>query len=182
MSGLGRFLEVSVRTADVPESLNWYKMLGFKELATGDMWTHRYAVVSDGVLCIGLHDREFDSPAITFASRMWSSSEVFPWSTCPITVITGGLDVRSASLSSTSSGSLTTNASCLCAAYPNSSQIKLMVSNSRRRFTVTMSPRPMHVAMIWVPGTLIKSASSASDTGSGRPNPRVFHRISAARA
>jgi catechol 2,3-dioxygenase-like lactoylglutathione lyase family enzyme len=66
MSGLGRFLEVSVRTADVPESLNWYKMLGFKELETGDMWTHRYAVVSDGVLCIGLHDREFDSPAITF--------------------------------------------------------------------------------------------------------------------
>ena len=66
MSGLGRFLEVSVRTADVPESLNWYKMLGFKELVTGDMWTHKYAVVSDGVLCIGLHDREFDSPAITF--------------------------------------------------------------------------------------------------------------------
>ena len=66
MSGLGRFLEVSVRTADVPESLNWYKMLGFVELITGDMWKHRYAVVSDGVLCIGLHDREFDSPAITF--------------------------------------------------------------------------------------------------------------------
>ena len=66
MSGLGRFLEVSVQTADVPESLNWYKMLGFAELTTGDMWSHKYAVVSDGVLCIGLHDREFDSPAITF--------------------------------------------------------------------------------------------------------------------
>lgn len=66
MSGLGQFLEISVRTNDVAESLNWYKMLGFKELATGDIWTHRYAVVSDGVLCIGLHDREFDSPAITF--------------------------------------------------------------------------------------------------------------------
>jgi hypothetical protein len=66
MSGLGRFLEISVRTTNVPESLNWYKMLGFKELVTGDMWTHKYAVISDGVLCIGLHDREFDSPAITF--------------------------------------------------------------------------------------------------------------------
>jgi catechol 2,3-dioxygenase-like lactoylglutathione lyase family enzyme len=66
MSGLGRFLEVSIRTSDVAESLNWYKMLGFTELTTGDMWSHRYAVVSDGLLCIGLHDREFDSPAITF--------------------------------------------------------------------------------------------------------------------
>jgi hypothetical protein len=66
LSGLGRFLEISVQTANVPESLNWYKMLGFTELTTGDMWSHKYAVVSDGVLCIGLHDREFDSPAITF--------------------------------------------------------------------------------------------------------------------
>ena len=66
MSGLGRFLEISIQTHDVPESLNWYKLLGFAELTTGDMWSHKYAVVSDGVLCIGLHDREFDSPAITF--------------------------------------------------------------------------------------------------------------------
>ena len=66
MSGLGRFLEISVRTGDVPASLRWYKLLGFTELTTGDMWTHKYAVVSDGVLCIGLHDREFDTPAVTF--------------------------------------------------------------------------------------------------------------------
>lgn len=66
MSGIGRFLEVSVRCQDVPESLNYYKALGFTELLTSDVWRHRYAVVSDGVLSIGLHDREFDSPAITF--------------------------------------------------------------------------------------------------------------------
>ncbi len=30
------------------------------------MWTHKYAVVSDGDIHIGLHDRDFDSPAITF--------------------------------------------------------------------------------------------------------------------
>lgn len=66
MSGIGRFLEISVRTKDVPESLHFYKMLGFSELVTSDVRPHKYAVVSDGVLCIGLHDREFDSPAITF--------------------------------------------------------------------------------------------------------------------
>jgi hypothetical protein len=66
MSGVGRFLEVSIRTNDVAESLHYYKMLGFVELTTADVWPHKYAVISDGVLCIGLHDREFESPAITF--------------------------------------------------------------------------------------------------------------------
>lgn len=66
MSGIGRFLELSVRTHDIPESLNYYKSLGFSELITSDVWPHKYAVVSDGALCIGLHDREFDSPAVTF--------------------------------------------------------------------------------------------------------------------
>jgi len=66
MSGVGRFLEVSIRTDDVAESLNYYKTLGFVELTTADVWPHKYAVVSDGVLCIGLHDRDFESPAITF--------------------------------------------------------------------------------------------------------------------
>ena len=66
MSSLGHFLEFSVRTPDILDSLNYYKTLGFAELTIGDVWSHKYAVVSDGVLCIGLHDRDFDSPAITF--------------------------------------------------------------------------------------------------------------------
>jgi len=66
MSSLGNFLEFSVRTPDVLESLGFYKMLGFTELEIGDVRPHKYAVVSDGVLCIGLHDYEFDSPAVTF--------------------------------------------------------------------------------------------------------------------
>ena len=66
MSGLGRFLEFSVRTPNIVDSLGFYKTLGFAELETGDVWSHKYAVVSDGVLCIGLHDREFDAPAISF--------------------------------------------------------------------------------------------------------------------
>jgi hypothetical protein len=66
MSTLGRFLEFSVRTPDILDSLNFYKSLGFVELDIGDVWTHKYAVVSDGEINIGLHDRDFESPAITF--------------------------------------------------------------------------------------------------------------------
>ncbi len=66
MSSLGRFLEFSVKTPDIIESLGFYKLLGFAELEIGDVWPHKYAVVSDGVLSIGLHDRDFHAPAVTF--------------------------------------------------------------------------------------------------------------------
>ena len=66
MSGIGRYLEFSVCTPDIIDSLHFYKLLGFEELESGEAWSHKYAVVSDGVLCIGLHDREFDAPAVTF--------------------------------------------------------------------------------------------------------------------
>jgi hypothetical protein len=69
MSSIGRFLEFSVRTADILESLHFYKTLGFVELQIGDMWQHKYAVVSDGELNIGLHDRDFESPAVTFVQQ-----------------------------------------------------------------------------------------------------------------
>lgn len=66
MSRIGRFLEFSIRTPDILESLHFYRTLGFVELEIGEMWSHKYAVISDGELNIGLHDREFDAPAITF--------------------------------------------------------------------------------------------------------------------
>lgn len=69
MSSLGRFLEFSVRTPDILDSLGYYKMLGFSELEIGDVWSHKYAVVTDGVLCIGLHDRVFDAPTISFVQQ-----------------------------------------------------------------------------------------------------------------
>lgn len=69
MSAIGRFLEFSVRTPDILESLHFYKTLGFAELEIGDVWTHKYAVVSDGELNIGLHDRVFDAPALTFVQQ-----------------------------------------------------------------------------------------------------------------
>ncbi len=69
MTTIGQFLEFSVRTADILESLHFYKTLGFVELEIGDMWSHKYAVVSDGELNIGLHDRDFDAPALTFVQH-----------------------------------------------------------------------------------------------------------------
>jgi len=63
---LGKFLEFSVQTPDVVDSLGFYKLLGFHELECNDIWPHKYAVVSDGEICIGLHDRKLDGPALTF--------------------------------------------------------------------------------------------------------------------
>lgn len=66
---LGQFLEFSVQTPDIIESLAFYKTLGFSELDIGDVWPHKYAVVSDGHLCIGLHDRSLGAPTLTFVHR-----------------------------------------------------------------------------------------------------------------
>ena len=40
--------------------------IAFEEMETSDVWPHKYAVMSDGVINIGLHDRVFDSPALSF--------------------------------------------------------------------------------------------------------------------
>lgn len=60
-----RFLEVSVTSPDLAESLNFYRALGFTELAAGDTWPTGYAVVSDGTLTIGLHEQALDGPRVT---------------------------------------------------------------------------------------------------------------------
>jgi len=69
LSVLGSFLELSVQAPDIIESLAFYKRLGFTEQVIGDVWSHKYAVVSDGDIFIGLHDRVFDSPALTFVRQ-----------------------------------------------------------------------------------------------------------------
>jgi len=63
---LGRFLEISVRSSDIPESLAFYESLGFVQASVGDPWSHPYAVITDGRLHLGLHAREFESPALTW--------------------------------------------------------------------------------------------------------------------
>ena len=63
---IGRFLEISIGTPVIRESLEFYESLGFVQAAVGETWSHPYAVVTDGHLFIGLHGREVPSPSLTF--------------------------------------------------------------------------------------------------------------------
>ncbi len=62
----GSFLELSVWSRDVAASVAFWEPLGFAQGAVGDTWKHRYAVLSDGRLVLGLHEYEFDSPSLTW--------------------------------------------------------------------------------------------------------------------
>jgi len=66
LTALGDFLEFSVSTPDIRESVDFWSRLGFAQAVTGDTWSHRYAVFTDGSLYLGLHEYEFESPAFTF--------------------------------------------------------------------------------------------------------------------
>jgi hypothetical protein len=62
----GRFLELAIATADIAASVLFYERLGFTQLITNDAWPHRYGVLTDGRIHIGLHERAMPSPAVTF--------------------------------------------------------------------------------------------------------------------
>jgi catechol 2,3-dioxygenase-like lactoylglutathione lyase family enzyme len=63
---LGRFLEVSVYTPAILESIAFYAALGFQQASTNETWTYPYAVMTDGRLFIGLHQQVIKSPALCF--------------------------------------------------------------------------------------------------------------------
>jgi catechol 2,3-dioxygenase-like lactoylglutathione lyase family enzyme len=63
---LGKFLELSLVTPDIRASLDFYGRLGFSGTEVGEAWTHPYAVVTDGRLCLGLHQSETFVPSLTF--------------------------------------------------------------------------------------------------------------------
>jgi catechol 2,3-dioxygenase-like lactoylglutathione lyase family enzyme len=63
---LGRFHEVSIATADIRASVEFYERLGFSQATTTDTWPHPYGVLTDGRLFLGLHQRRFPSPTLTF--------------------------------------------------------------------------------------------------------------------
>ena len=63
---LGRFLEFSIATPDIRASLDFYGKLGFTQAQVGEAWTHPYAVVTDGRICLGLHQEFIPAPAVTF--------------------------------------------------------------------------------------------------------------------
>jgi catechol 2,3-dioxygenase-like lactoylglutathione lyase family enzyme len=64
--GLGRFLEFSVATPDIGASLEFYCKLGFSQAQVGEAWPHPYAVVTDGRICLGLHEHLIPAPSLTF--------------------------------------------------------------------------------------------------------------------
>jgi len=62
----GRLLEIGIATRDITASVQFYERLGFSQLLTSDAWSHRYGVLTDTRLQLGLHEREMPSPAVTF--------------------------------------------------------------------------------------------------------------------
>jgi catechol 2,3-dioxygenase-like lactoylglutathione lyase family enzyme len=52
----GRFLELALPTPDIGASVQFYERLGFHQRLTGDAWPHRYGVLSDGRIHLGLHE------------------------------------------------------------------------------------------------------------------------------
>ena len=63
---LGRFHEISLTTADIRASVEFYERLGFRQAHTGDTWPHPYGVVTDGRIVLGLHESAARSAAVTF--------------------------------------------------------------------------------------------------------------------
>jgi catechol 2,3-dioxygenase-like lactoylglutathione lyase family enzyme len=63
---LGRFLEYSLSTPDIQASLHFYGKLGFSEAHVGETWPHPYGVVTDGRICLGLHQHGVAEPTLTF--------------------------------------------------------------------------------------------------------------------
>jgi catechol 2,3-dioxygenase-like lactoylglutathione lyase family enzyme len=62
----GRFLELAIATEDIAASVQFYERLGFAQLPTTDAWPHRYGVLSDGRIHLGLHERAMPSPSVCF--------------------------------------------------------------------------------------------------------------------
>jgi catechol 2,3-dioxygenase-like lactoylglutathione lyase family enzyme len=63
---LGRFLEFSIPTPDIRASLDFYGTLGFSHAEVGEAWSHPYAVLTDGRICLGLHQDAGSAPSVTF--------------------------------------------------------------------------------------------------------------------
>jgi len=71
----GRLLELAIATPDIAASVQFYERLGFRQLITGDAWRHRYGVLGDGRIHLGLHERAMPSPALTFVLPQLASAQ-----------------------------------------------------------------------------------------------------------
>lgn len=62
---LGPNIEISLSVADLSKSLTFYDKLGLKKVDGGEK-PYPWAVVSDGQFHLGLHQREFSSPTLSY--------------------------------------------------------------------------------------------------------------------
>ncbi len=63
---LGRFHELSVPTTDILASIEFYERLGFSQAPVRDVWSHPYAVLTDGRIVLGLHQSTAREASLTF--------------------------------------------------------------------------------------------------------------------
>ena len=106
------------------------------------------------------------SPAITLVLRIWSSNDVLPWSTCPMTVTIGARETRSFSSSTSSLTASCTSALTYSVLKPNSSATRLIVSASKRWLIETIIPTDINVDITFVTGIFIIVANSDTVTNS----------------
>jgi transcriptional antiterminator NusG len=64
---LGQYVEISLSVANLAESLTFYEKLGLNNVDGGEI-PYPWAVLSDGLLHLGLHQQPFSSPALTYFS------------------------------------------------------------------------------------------------------------------
>jgi catechol 2,3-dioxygenase-like lactoylglutathione lyase family enzyme len=76
---LGDYIEISLSVTHLTESVAFYQKLGLQQV-DGEETPYPWAVVSDGRLHLGLHQRSFPSPALSYLSsfpRKWRTGAAF---------------------------------------------------------------------------------------------------------
>jgi hypothetical protein len=63
---LGTFLEIGIETSDIGSTFADLCTLGLAAVPVGDIRSGAYAVVSDGTVCLGLHQGSSEGPSLTF--------------------------------------------------------------------------------------------------------------------
>ena len=63
---LETFLEIGIETEDIAGAFEELQSLGFSFVNAGDIREHGYAVVSDGDICIALHESDLTGPWLSF--------------------------------------------------------------------------------------------------------------------
>ena len=52
---IGRFHEISIRTDDIRQSVEFYEQLGLSQCVAGETWSHPYGELKDGAITLGIH-------------------------------------------------------------------------------------------------------------------------------